>query len=118
MPISPENRCRYPTDWPEISAEIKRRSGGCCECRGECGRHYGRCHERQGEIAGTFRGTVILTVAHLDHQPENCTPWNLRAMCQRCHNRYDAKHRAQTRARRRAEAAAAAGQGQLPEAGV
>lgn len=36
---------------------------------------------------------VVLTVAHLDHQPENCDPSNLRAWCQRCHNRYDAKMR-------------------------
>lgn len=32
---------------------------------------------------------VVLTVAHLDHQPENCDPGNLRAWCQRCHNVYD-----------------------------
>lgn len=36
---------------------------------------------------------VILTVAHLDHQPENCAPDNLRAWCQRCHNVYDAPMR-------------------------
>ena len=40
---------------------------------------------------------VVLTVAHLDHTPENCDPSNLRALCQRCHNKYDAKHRAETR---------------------
>jgi hypothetical protein len=36
---------------------------------------------------------VVLTVAHLDHQPENCDPENLRAWCQRCHNTYDAPMR-------------------------
>lgn len=36
---------------------------------------------------------VVLTVAHLDHQPENCDPENLRAWCQRCHNAYDAPMR-------------------------
>ena len=36
---------------------------------------------------------VILTVAHLDHTPENCHAVNLRAWCQRCHNRYDGAHR-------------------------
>lgn len=40
---------------------------------------------------------IVLTIAHLDHTPENCDPSNLRALCQRCHNRYDAKHRAETR---------------------
>lgn len=29
--------------------------------------------------------------------PENCDYSNLRALCQLCHNRYDAKHRAETR---------------------
>lgn len=37
---------------------------------------------------------IILTVAHLDHQPENCARRNLRAWCQRCHLRYDAVHHA------------------------
>ena len=49
---------------------------------------------------------IVLTVAHLDHQPENCAPSNLKAWCQRCHNRYDAKTRAAgIKERRRAIAA-------------
>jgi 5-methylcytosine-specific restriction endonuclease McrA len=40
---------------------------------------------------------VVLTIAHLDHTPENCEPDNLRALCQKCHNKYDGKHRAETR---------------------
>jgi hypothetical protein len=31
----------------------------------------------------------VLTVAHLDHTPENCADENLKALCQRCHNTYD-----------------------------
>lgn len=51
---------------------------------------------------------VILTVAHLDHQPENCDPANLRAWCQRCHNVYDAPMRkAGIKSRARAACAAA-----------
>ena len=46
---------------------------------------------------------IVLTVAHLDHRPENCESDNLRAWCQRCHNRYDATmRRAGIVARRRA----------------
>jgi len=37
---------------------------------------------------------IVLTIAHLDHTPENNSPENLRALCQRCHLRYDAKHHA------------------------
>jgi hypothetical protein len=40
---------------------------------------------------------VILTVAHLDHDPTNNDYNNLKAMCQRCHNRYDIEHRKGTR---------------------
>ncbi|WP_148041392.1 HNH endonuclease family protein [Rufibacter immobilis] len=36
---------------------------------------------------------VILTVAHLDHDPTNNEDWNLKALCQLCHNRHDRKHR-------------------------
>ena len=36
---------------------------------------------------------VILTVAHLDHDINNNSFFNLMALCQRCHLRYDAKHR-------------------------
>jgi hypothetical protein len=32
---------------------------------------------------------IVLTVAHLDHVPENCADDNLLSMCQRCHLKYD-----------------------------
>lgn len=48
---------------------------------------------------------IVLTVAHLDHQPENCDPANLAAMCQRHHLAYDHDHhRANAQATRRAKA--------------
>ena len=86
----PANRAHYPPDWPAISAAIRARSGGQCECAGECGLHRGRrCTERHGEPARFARGRVILTVAHLDRDPAGTDPTRLRAMCQRCHLRYD-----------------------------
>lgn len=39
----------------------------------------------------------MLTVAHLDHTPENCEKNNLMALCSVCHLRYDAAHRKQKR---------------------
>lgn len=39
---------------------------------------------------------IVLTVAHLDHQPGHCDPSNLRAWCQRHHLAYDQPHHAQT----------------------
>lgn len=101
MPIRPENRDRYPADWKAISDDIRfARADGRCECRGECGRntHIGRCpNVHNGRAYGTG-SRVILTVAHLDHTPENCDPSNLRAMCQGCHLHYDRDHHARTAA--------------------
>ena len=113
-PILAENRRRYPRNWRAISDHIRGvRAAGRCECAGECGLHHDRrCDERHGEPAKWAQGKIVLTVAHLDHEPENCAHDNLRAMCQRCHNRYDREHRRQTRARRlvdgKTEAVAAA----------
>jgi hypothetical protein len=97
MPIRTSEAARYPKDWKAISARIKARSGGRCECHGECGLHRTtpgprRCDERQGEPAKWANGRVVLTTAHLDHQPEHCAEENLRAMCARCHLRYDVAH--------------------------
>ena len=89
MPIRDENKHRYPDNWPEIRAGILERAGDACE---GCGAANGRAHPITG-------AKVVLTVAHLDHTPENCEPKNLRAWCQRCHNRYDAPHRAENRRR-------------------
>ena len=99
MPIRPENRDRYPADWKEISIRIRsKRAKNRCECRGHCGLHKGRrCVEENHQPAKFAKGTIVLTVAHLDHTPENCEEDNLLAMCQRCHLRYDAQHHARTR---------------------
>ncbi len=110
MPIRPEERSRYPKDWPEISKRIRTvRSGGRCECRGECrSGHSGRCNAWNGQPHPVTRSTVVLTVAHRDHTPENVDETNLFAACQKCHLSYDAEHHASTRARAR-QAAETAG---------
>lgn len=38
---------------------------------------------------------IVLTVAHLDHDPRNCAPSNLKALCQKCHLDYDQRHHQQ-----------------------
>ncbi len=84
MPIRPENRARYPKDWKAISLSIRERARWRCEW---CPAEQGKRHPVTGSV-------VILTVAHLNHQPEDCRPENLKALCQKCHNAYDAKMRA------------------------
>lgn len=97
MPIRASEAARYPADWKAISQRIRARAEGQCECEGECGLHRThpgprRCTERHGEQAKWANGQVILTVAHLNHKPEDCRDENLKAMCQRCHLRYDSPH--------------------------
>lgn len=50
---------------------------------------------------------IVLTIAHLDHTPENNDPANLAALCQRCHLRYDSElhqnNARKTRARKKGE---------------
>lgn len=101
MPIRTENKDRYPANWKEVSRAIRvGRAGNRCE---KCGAENGRPHPLTG-------ARVVLTVAHLDHTPENCAETNLRAWCQRCHNGYDARHRA---AGKKQRAAARGGQKEL-----
>lgn len=85
MPIKKENIDRYPQNWKDIRASILKRAHNKCEFCGIENHTY-----RDGKY-------IVLTIAHLDHTPEHCDPSNLRALCQRCHNRYDAKHRSETR---------------------
>lgn len=121
MPIRPENKARYPKDWKHISAAIRDRAGNRCEgspafpdCRAPNGA-IGYRNDRSEWVTCLASGTaddlasvqyrygdleritrIVLTVAHLDHTPENCDPSNLRAMCQRCHLHYDGRHHAET----------------------
>lgn len=91
MPIHPDNKRRYPPDWAAISLWVRWMAGWRCEF---CGAANWRPNPRTGS-------RVVLTVAHMDHQPENCAHSNLRALCQRCHLRYDSRHHANSRRQRR-----------------
>lgn len=99
----PMDRRRYPPNWEEIALAVKEEADWTCE---ECGK---RCR-RPGEPFDTHRRT--LTVAHLDHTPENCERSNLRALCAPCHLRYDARQHAESRARRRAGRSRRRGEGE------
>jgi 5-methylcytosine-specific restriction endonuclease McrA len=111
MPINYKD---YPPNWKEIRARILKRANNRCE---GCGLSNGyiyttvkgkpqgiRAHvwplindlKRSGftqQQALKYFGytTVVLTIAHLDHDKENwdVTDERLRAWCQRCHLNYD-----------------------------
>ena len=88
MPIKPGNASRYPADWDQISAQVRVNAGHRCQGSPK----YPDCRAVNGEPHPVTGSTVVLTVAHLDHTPENCHPDNLRAWCQRCHLAYDREH--------------------------
>lgn len=59
-------------------------------------------------LGGDKLTIIVLTVAHLNHAPEDCRPENLAAMCQRHHLAYDAQHHKETAYTTRKRAAATA----------
>jgi hypothetical protein len=103
MPIRPENRNSYPDNWDELSRSIRfERAGGRCEFlldeKGNPSTTEGeRCTAVHGKPHPITGAKVILTTAHLDHDHTSADPNNLRAGCQRCHNRWDRTHRNKTR---------------------
>lgn len=121
MPCDYKN---YPIDWhSRIRPAILKRAGNCCE---ECGvpnysivtnpeREIFRCCTSYSDARDALQSChpsdratglviIVLTIAHKDHFPMNCDPANLLALCQKCHNSMDAKHRATTRRKKRAAA--------------
>ncbi len=136
MPIKPENRARYPKEWPAIRAAILERAQHRCEWPGcglpnysvgywtkpkrgapvwmpmpgaEMAYHTGQGQKVSVTAPKTFKEAyklaaeadcdgfpkyivIVLTVAHLNHQPEDCAPENLAAWCQQHHLAYDADH--------------------------
>ena len=84
----PMDKKRYPGNWKQIATGIKEKADWKCQV---CGKQCRRPNEK----FDTHKRT--LTVAHLNHVPEDCREENLKAMCAPCHLRYDAKHHAETR---------------------
>ena len=100
--MTPIDYKKYPANWKGIRTKIMGRAGNQCECMGECGLHRTtpgprRCEEIHHEKAKWARGRVVLTIAHLWQGPCKCDHKcghleHLKALCQRCHLRYDLDH--------------------------
>lgn len=122
MPIKKENLARYPSNWKQISLSVRKDANNCCEFCSIPNYAVGYrnaqrefiSHQRHSlrhashkaasatkaaleENASVKYIIIVLTVAHLDHAPENCGRENLKALCQMCHLLYDAEHHANTR---------------------
>ena len=107
------DRNRYPKNWDAIAQAVKDEANWHCEeCDRPCRKpgvnqfdfeewlldeHPDWSVELYEEVETEEFGLVpvprfqrfTLTVAHLDHTPENCDRANLRALCAPCHCRYD-----------------------------
>jgi hypothetical protein len=118
MPIRPDLKSLYPADWPEISHRIRfERAGGRCEiCRRPHGQKVyclpdGRWYDAGADAWVSGRGTVVdvpavpelmrmrvvrvvLTCAHIAHDPRHSADDDLAAWCSRCHLIHDAGHHA------------------------
>ena len=112
---------KYPKNWKtEIRPAIMRRARYRCEfcgvnnyavvcktqkCNGEIVEMFeGSSYQESKQIADEYNHiliehhyVIVLTIAHLDHNINNNDPSNLRALCQRCHLRYDAKEKVRRR---------------------
>jgi hypothetical protein len=85
--------------WPSMEPLLYREAKGFADASNT---------ETDGDIHGHWWFVIVLTVAHLDHDPRNCELSNLKALCQKCHLGYDAQHHAQTAYETRREGKASA----------
>ena len=108
----PMDRSRYPDNWSAIAIAVKESAQWKCQ---ECGRpcrmtgeplfaFIVRMEDEDWPELDWVNHTAVsticdhpqrftLTVAHLDQDPSNNDPSNLRALCSGCHLRHDAPHR-------------------------
>jgi hypothetical protein len=124
MPIKPENKALYPKDWDAISLAAKQRARWRCQhpgcvaeqyavgrwvesgfCTYALGTTYAEAKQLAAEAQWRLFGddpqadkliVIVLTTAHLNHDPADVRPENLAPMCQRHHLAYDAEHHAET----------------------
>lgn len=102
----PMDRRLYPEDWDDIASGIKAEVNWCCEfCGRDCPRAGEKAEDFMARICTTddlatcplvaeYRQAprrFLLTVAHLNHLPADCSRANLKALCAPCHCRYDLK---------------------------
>lgn len=127
MPV--KDKSRYPQNWKsEIRPAILARADNCCEFCGvpnysvilrgtwngiDCyqdengtifnastSKPIGSAYVGEVHPTNTFI-KVVLTIAHLNHNTSNNDYSNLRALCQRCHNRHDSGFRSANRKRKK-----------------
>jgi hypothetical protein len=103
VPISPEKAKRYPGGsihskaWKAFRAFILFRAANRCEGTPQ----HPNCRAHNHQPHPVTGGKVVLTIAHMDHDETHADPERCRALCQRCHNKWDAPHRQKNAAKTR-----------------
>jgi hypothetical protein len=100
----PVDYSKYPPNWSEIRKRILERANHKCECCGLQNKSKVVSYMKNGKrvwediswqewkkLNMPKQVTVVLTIAHLDHDEtnHNVTDDRLKALCQLCHLRYD-----------------------------
>ena len=100
MPI---DYSKYSKDWKLRSRFIRfYRADNMCEQCGAINHSYVNKYSRELCLPDEEDAVrIVLTVAHLDHDINNNSFFNIKALCQKCHLRYDSKHHAETRRKKR-----------------
>lgn len=99
--MSPMQRSLYPKNWPDIAFAIKTAANWTCQnCGNICLQPGESWTDFLIRLNPTLKEAIamsahpvrrVLTTAHLNHNPPDCSPENLKALCSACHLRMDAK---------------------------
>lgn len=92
-----KDKSLYPKDWKAIRERILARAGNRCEGSPK----YPECRAENGKPHPVTGSMVVLTIAHMDHDPTSADEARMRCLCQRCHNTHDAPFRRRNAARTR-----------------
>jgi hypothetical protein len=112
LKVMPIDYSKYPPDWSEIRQRILERAENKCECCGLKNKSKVVSYLKNGvrvwediswqewkNLNTPKQVTVVLTIAHLDHDEtnHNVNDDRLKAMCQLCHLRYDSEEKKRRR---------------------
>ena len=131
----PMKRELYPQNWEAIARAIKDKANWTCQtCGKPCRRPkedlddfvqrvppeweshlYEQVDDEFGVVDRLKPGRFVLTVAHINHTPSDCSEGNLIAECSVCHLRRDADLHRRNASHRRAIAQTVPGQMSLFE---
>lgn len=96
MPIRAERKSLYlgggthSKEWKAFRASLLDRAGNRCEGTPQ----FPACRAENGQPHPVTGSKVVLTIAHMDHDESHADPERCRALCQKCHLSWDAKHHA------------------------